>query len=170
MGPGLFSVVQRNDPMRAASACLAILAAFSTLVLNGCTGSSGDRPVKTTVVATLEGEPLANVRITFNPVEGSRMAFGSTDANGRCSLTTQDGKEGCYPGQYKITVLASGAAQEADPKVATDFKTMMKERDRLTKLRRKDIHPNYGNVEKSPLKAEVPADGDVKIALNKTGK
>jgi hypothetical protein len=145
--------------------CIVIGVSLGAFV--GCGG--GGKPIPTSGVVTLEGEPLADARVTFTPTGTGKMSFGQTDSLGRFSLTTVDGKHGAYAGQYKITVHMTGPSQEADRKVATDLKFMMKERDRLSKVKLKEVHPNYLSVDKTPLQQEIPADGEVKVPLNKTG-
>ena len=143
----------------------------SALVLGlaGCTGGS-NKPIPTSGVLTLDGVPIPNARVTFNPVGGGKIAFSNnSDAQGRFSLTSEDGKEGAYRGQYKITVVVTGPTQEADAKMVRSEKEILKERDRLMRQPRTKIHANYGNVDKSPLKAEIPASGDVMVPLTKNG-
>ena len=150
--------------------CYAVLPLLAFLLTGlGCTGGKGKAIPTTGLVVQESGGPLAYARVTFNPVNGGPIAFGVTDAQGRFSLTTADGKEGAYEGQYKVTLLVTGDVGEADKKIATDMKALMKEREKLTRLPITKIHANYGNVAKTPLKADIPASGDVKLTVNKSG-
>jgi hypothetical protein len=134
----------------------------------GCGG--GQKPIPTSGVLTLDGEPLADARVTFLPTsEGGRMAWGQTDSLGRFRLTTSNTGDGALPGQYKITVQVIGPVTEADAKIVTDHKKILAERDRLLKIPRKEIHANYKTADKSPLKQEIPAEGEVQIPLTKSG-
>jgi hypothetical protein len=140
------------------------------LGLAGCTRGGPGKAVPTSGTVVLEsGEPLANANVTFNSVSGGPMSFGKTDAQGRFSLTTADGKEGAYPGQYTITLLVTGSVGEADKNMVSSEKAILKERDRLTRLPKTKIHANYGNAAKTPLKADIPAKGDVKLTVTKNG-
>lgn len=135
----------------------------------GCGGSAG-KPVPVSGVLLEEGKPLADARVTFNPVEsGGRMAFGLTDSEGRFRLTTFRHNDGALPGRYKITVTVQGQIKEADVKVAHDRKEMYREMERLRNLKVHKIHDNYTNLERTPLVAEIPHDGELRIELNKNG-
>jgi hypothetical protein len=136
---------------------------------SGC-GGSGAKPVPVSGILLEDGKPLAAARVTFNPVESNgRMAFGLTDSEGRFRLTTFKHNDGALPGRYKITVAVQGEIKEADVKVAHDRKEMYREMERLRNLKVHKIHDNYTNLAKTPLQAEVPVEGELRIELNKNG-
>jgi hypothetical protein len=128
------------------------------------------KPIPVSGIITEEGKPLKDARVTFNPVaSGGRIAFGQTDEQGRFKLTTFNHNDGALPGQYKVTVSVTGPTRPADIKVATDRKEMMREMERLKNLKAPQVHTNYTRLDKSPLVAEVPADGEIKIELKRDG-
>jgi len=142
-----------------------LLAAF---FVAGC--GSKAKTIPTSGVVTLDGEPLADARVTFNPLDASgRMAFGNTDSQGRFTLSTFKEGDGALAGQYRITVTIVGPTQEASAKLATDLKAMMKERERLSKLKLKEIPKTYQSVASTPLQQTIPAEGEVKVPLTKAG-
>jgi hypothetical protein len=150
---------------------LMLACGFTALTLIGGGCGSSKQPVPVSGIVTLDGEPLPDARVTFNPIDtGGWMAFGQTDKQGRFSLTTLNGKPGALPGEYKITVEYLGELTEASAAIATDMKRMLAERDKLkTKKKDKEVHANYRTVDKTQLRQSVPPDGDVKIALSKSG-
>jgi hypothetical protein len=118
----------------------------------------------------LEGKALPDARVTFNPVDSAgRMAFGQTDAEGRFQLTTINHNDGAFPGQYKITVNVVGPSRFVDPALATNPDALFRDRERNLKSKPPQVHGNYLTVGKTPLKQDVPADGEVKLDLRKDG-
>ena len=75
--------------------------AFCCLMSWGCGGSGLDlAPVSGRV--TLDGEPLANVTVTFLPKDGA-SASGRTNDNGEYELTTI-AEKGALLGEHTVTV------------------------------------------------------------------
>jgi hypothetical protein len=91
--------------MRNATSLAALLL---VIVLVGC-GSGDLVPVSGTI--TLDGKPLANASVTFQPVglgskEAGAGSYGKTDANGRYSLRVISTKEqkGAVVGKHRVAV------------------------------------------------------------------
>jgi hypothetical protein len=148
----------------------ALLLLTSALVVLGSGCGRAQKPVPVSGVLLEEGRPVADARVTFNPVEGTgRIAFGTTDSEGRFRLTTFNHNDGALPGRYKITVTVSGPAQEADPSLVTDRQAFFREQERLRNRKVPQIHENYTNLAKTPLVAEIPTEGELLIELNKNG-
>jgi len=54
---------------------------------------------------TMDGEPLAGVRVIFSPAEGARAnSVGTTDSNGAYSLNYTRDDAGALLGKYKVLV------------------------------------------------------------------
>ena len=133
-----------------AQTCLLALVAMA----GGC-GSDRLVPVKGKV--TVDGAPLTTGSLVFKPdaAKGNASKFDSSSeisADGSYSLYTRQ-KEGAPPGWYKVSVVAQGPANPADPYSAQ--KSLIAER--------------YNNPEASGLEVEVtaspPAGGyDLKLA------
>jgi hypothetical protein len=93
---------------------------FLLLALQGCGGKSY-APVSGTV--TLDGKPLANAIVTFNPIaepgskEAGESAGGKTNENGEYKLKTYTGKgerEGAQVGKHKVNISQQGSKGEGD--------------------------------------------------------
>jgi hypothetical protein len=101
-------------PPRAARGLLAFGVALCTA---GC-GSDDLAPVSGRV--TLDGEPAANVRVTFQPLGSAENqnpgpgSFGITDADGRYRLTLVGTKrQGAVVGKHRVRIQSShGPSQE----------------------------------------------------------
>ena len=66
-------------------------------------GYEGTRPV--TGIVTMDGVPLANVAITFYPVEGGRAnSTSNTNELGEYALRDTNKAKGLIPGQYKVGI------------------------------------------------------------------
>ncbi|MHB9081972.1 MAG: hypothetical protein ACYC3X_31290 [Pirellulaceae bacterium] len=87
------------------------------LVCVGCgekAGVSGTVPV--TGLVMLDGKPVAGASVTFSPTgKGGRAAVGTTDAEGRYTLTTMKPGDGAIPGSYNVAIskTVAGAAAGA---------------------------------------------------------
>lgn len=80
--------------------------------LAGCGSSKEGTPVKVSGKVTMNGEPVANAKLTFHSVEGGlppdkRTVMGSTDKDGRYTLPT------VYVGSYKVAVEKPGSPDSA---------------------------------------------------------
>lgn len=135
---------------------LSILALGLTLALSGCGGNT----YSVTLQVLLEGKPLPDARVEFNPTDSKqRPAFGMSDANGYVTLNTSGENDGALPGEYKVTVVADKQtpAPGSNPNFPADTKWI------TTSL----VHENYRTVDKTPLKATVP--GVAKLELKADG-
>lgn len=74
-------------------------------LLTGC-GGSGGGPVLSKVAGTikLDGKPLANAVVTFEPVGGGRPASGYTDESGRYNLEFNEGQPGAAVGRHLVRI------------------------------------------------------------------
>jgi len=57
-------------------------------------------------VVTLDGKPLANASLVFQPKAGGRPASGRTDASGRFKMGTYTPQDGVLPGEHTVTITA----------------------------------------------------------------
>src|SRR5215203_6710467 len=76
---------------------VALLAASSV----GCTKSD---MIPVTGVLTLNGQPVADAEVMFNPKTKGRFAVGKTDATGHFKLSTGAPDDGAVPGEYAVTL------------------------------------------------------------------
>jgi len=79
--------------------------------------SQGDRPSLTQVrgTVTLNGQPLAGVVVSFQPVAKGRSSSGVTDKEGRYQLTYLRDIEGARLGQHKVQIATAFVATSEEP-------------------------------------------------------
>lgn len=80
-----------------------VLALITTMA--GCSGAPDDAPllVEATGMILMDGQPLADASVSFNPTSGNRGASGRTDAEGRFVLS-YGGSDGCPLGEHTVSV------------------------------------------------------------------
>jgi len=84
------------------------------LVFCGCGGRSDIATVTGTV--TLEGQPLANARIVFQPMGSGSASYGRTDAEGKYELQYGEDIMGATIGSHRVTISTFSAGDpDADP-------------------------------------------------------
>ena len=88
------------------------------LAAAGCSTSGDDLPREpVTGTVTLDGQPLANGVISFNPV-GERMA-GGDQVSGGAQITggkfTIPRETGLVPGNYNVTINAASQSERTKP-------------------------------------------------------
>lgn len=83
---------------------------FSMLCVSGC--QKGPKTGTVEGVVTMDGQPLANVLVTFTPVEGGMASTGTTDEQGKYTLVYPGGK-GALVGKHKVSVRTLPKAQAA---------------------------------------------------------
>lgn len=103
--------------------CLGLICVAGLIAAAGCPKGGGAKlnTVKVTGTVTLDGTPLPGATVTFSPKsEGARAAFGTTDENGRFTLTTLNPGDGALPGSYAVAVskpvAAAASAPSQDPR------------------------------------------------------
>jgi hypothetical protein len=78
--------------------------ALVTAALVGC-GSDGPELVNVTGIVTLDGKPIPNAVVTFNPVAaGGSNSMGKTDAKGRYQLEFSQDKKGALVGEHVVEI------------------------------------------------------------------
>ena len=123
-----------------AVACFCSLALFV-----GCSGDSLPTEHVTGTV-TLDGQPLADATILFNPIDGSIPAFGNTNAKGVYLITAmQGGRDGAgtVPGEYIVTVKK------------IEFTNRTTSDGRVTAENNNVLHPVYALPAQTPFRATV---------------
>jgi hypothetical protein len=86
--------------------CSALIVNVIALAAIGCGG--GKSPVPGSGTVTHKGQPVADATVLFTPVgagdAAGMMARGTTDAQGKFSLTTNKPNDGVVPGDYRVSV------------------------------------------------------------------
>ncbi|MBN2293372.1 MAG: hypothetical protein JXM70_13165 [Pirellulales bacterium] len=120
-----------------ASMMLCVLV-FST----GC-GHGLDYTTKVTGTVTVNGKPANGFYVVFNPPKG-RPANGTTDSQGRFSLSTFDPGDGAVLGEHVVTI--TDAFPQGPPPMGRITANMSR------------VPPIYSAVSTTPLKATVKDD------------
>ncbi|MGQ9576856.1 MAG: hypothetical protein ACUVUC_16255 [Thermoguttaceae bacterium] len=133
--------------------------AVSWLAIGGC-GKAGYKLAPVSGRVTLDGKPLANIHITFQPVAvGENLfpgpgSFGRTDSDGRFVLNVADKppRPGAVVGKHRVTLAPVGEASGEDDEVV------------------KVPNPIPAKYREKPLEFEVPAGGTDKADFDLTSK
>lgn len=88
-----------------------VLGLVSLVVLAGC-GKSGPRTYPVTGTVTYQNTPVEGAMVSFSPVDPEgNAAFGTTDAQGRYTLTSFEQNDGAVAGDYTVRVVKYNRAQ-----------------------------------------------------------
>lgn len=83
------------------------LSILSILVLSGCGSSSGETLPELGLVTgkiTLDGQPLPEAMVTFQPSSGGAMSSGATDESGIYEIFFNTETPGAVIGTHKISI------------------------------------------------------------------
>ena len=146
--------------------------AAATALFVGC--DSKVKLSKVSGVVTLDGKPLDGATVVFHPVEGGRPATGVTGADGRFSLTTYTSGDGAQIGEHKVVISKSNQPDVQAPSDPKAMEEAMKEQYTKAKAEAKKpkaaaIPASYGDLNKTPLKCQLPTDGPVEFSLRSAG-
>ncbi|MCG6155528.1 carboxypeptidase-like regulatory domain-containing protein [Rubinisphaera margarita] len=151
----------RQIPRTASHFCGLVLCLFGVL---GCGGGDNVEisllPVTGTVLA--DGQPVANAAVTFAPygAQVGRPAYGRTDESGKYELAFVDGRPGCPPGNYIVTI-----SKFAQPDGSAFPANVPPEEQ--TAIGVEHIPPQYSDPTKTKLLAEVsPQGGDIPFEIS----
>lgn len=95
--------------------CL-VLGAF---LLAGCGGPEHPEVGRVSGVVTLNGQPLAEATVMFQPTEG-RASIATTDSAGKYSLTYLDGVPGAKLGAHKVIIRTEIPGEDGQPPIAKE--------------------------------------------------
>jgi hypothetical protein len=167
---------------------LRLLSLASFVLLAALVGGCGrSKAVKVSGIVTLDDVPVEGATVQFVPVDSSKGATAicsSTGSDGRYRLTTKNPNDGAVPGEYKVLVTLSDIV-DAPPGAGTGpgggmrpdqmidpMKGFAEEQRKQTKggkegpkKKATKIPAVYGDFKTTPLKATVPADGDINLPL-----
>ncbi len=88
---------------------LSILLFLMVVVTGGC-GSDGPELAHVEGIVTLNGNPLPDHLVEFNPqAEGGTVSMSTTDSEGHYSLQFTRDKPGATPGHHMVRILNSSA-------------------------------------------------------------
>ncbi len=94
--------------------CAALILSFS---LAGCGGSIGGPELgRVTGVVTLDGAPLPDATVMFQPQNG-RPSFGTTDSSGKYELGYTQGSAGAVLGENTVFIRTEIPGPDGQPPV-----------------------------------------------------
>ena len=107
-----------------------------------------------------------------------QQASGRTNRDGTFRLTTFKNEDGALPGEYKIVVTKSEALSRpggGGPVGEKEIREMMEKMTMPPKGKKgpakakSPIPVNYQSEAKTPLRAQVPPEGKVRVELKSSG-
>lgn len=130
-----------------------LLVLSSLIWLAGC-GPPTISLVPVDGIATLDGEPVKDAGIVFQPIKTGPTASGSTDEQGRFALNTNN-RVGVPEGEYIVLISKVQAPSlPKDEQAGLDREKL----DDLSKFEPINFLPaRYGSIETSELRANVKA-------------
>lgn len=83
---------------------VAIVAVFG--LFTGCSGAASDLPETGYVsgIVTMDGKPMTNALVVFQPRSGGRNSMGKTDKEGRYELNYNGDVKGAILGEHKVVI------------------------------------------------------------------
>jgi hypothetical protein len=94
-------------------------------VISGC-GKGGPSLAPVHGIVKLDGQPLANADVQFQPPDGQRASSGRTDAEGRYQLAYKRGQAGATVGENQVRIWVSNEIVRNPPIIAAEFDTQTK--------------------------------------------
>ena len=127
------------------------------LSLAGCSSNSGRAPTyQVNGTVTMKGQPLADARVVFVPVEGAthEPATGLSDSAGKFKLSTFMSDDGAQAGDYRIKVLKydirKPTKEEQDKYISLEEEQKMQFGDeKPTPPAKNTLPPKYADESKS---------------------
>lgn len=94
--------------MKRLAAAMVLPASF-LIACHGCGGQAAKTPplAQVTGTVTLDGRPLAEARVDFEPKASAATAHGLTDASGKYTLYYTQGVKGAAIGPHVVRIEAS---------------------------------------------------------------
>ena len=129
-----------------------------SLVCLGCDG--GDLPDLANVegIVTLDGQPLPNAVLTFQPESAGRPSFARTDEKGRYELIFTAGNEGATLGKHTVTITTlTDGDPDADPPIASSPEKLPSQYNSSTELSH-EVQPGKNNVD-----FELSSEGEIVV-------
>ena len=98
------SAERKRAAYRGQSVRYATLVAALVTVVTGCGRQSGPELVGVSGTVTLDGKPLADASITFQPIPEGRPSVGVTDSSGNFTLLFSEDRQGALPGSHLVRI------------------------------------------------------------------
>ncbi len=106
------------------------------IAATGC--QRGPELAEVTGRVALDNAPLANVRVTFTPLDGPQ-SFAITDADGRYELMYSEGRKGAVIGSHKVSVEAYRIGRDEQGEIVEYPETLPEKYNLETELSREVV-------------------------------
>lgn len=90
------------------------------LLLTGCGSRGGPTVAEVSGMVTLDGAPLTNAAVVFQP-EFGRPAFATTDDQGRYALKYSDGSHGAATGKNTVAIRTKIDGEQGEPPIQKEL-------------------------------------------------
>ena len=105
-----------------AKCCSRIAQLLLVAVFAGC-GQSGPQVAPVSGQVTLDGRPLVNADVSFQPDGSQRASSGRTDADGRYQLMFKRGQPGAIVGEHTVRIWVSREIVRNPPHIPARYDT-----------------------------------------------
>lgn len=144
-------------------------------IVVGCSSSDYELAPVSGIV-TLDGNPLSGVEVVFSPM-GSRedgnpgpWSKGTTDVDGRFTLTTQNNKKGAVVGKHRVGISAGAVDEDAvivEVDRAVDAANGNLSPEEVANVEAKAIAKSMDNAKRLPSKYDL--NSTLEFAVEKGG-
>jgi hypothetical protein len=103
------------------------------LLMAGCSGDA----VKTVSVegtVTLDGKPLPNAEVEFQPTDNSSPSYGKTDSSGHYELMFTADQAGALVGEHKVRITTGGETEDDSGNTTTTEEVVPEKYNAQTEL------------------------------------
>lgn len=91
-----------------------VVVCLLSIGLAGCGPEHGRDTAPVSGVITLDGKPLANAKVTFQPKGGGPSSAGFTNASGEYTLTGFKGDPGAVVAEHRVLIYSAGTVGNTD--------------------------------------------------------
>jgi hypothetical protein len=92
---------------------------FFILLIAGC-GESGPQVAPVSGRVTVDGQPMANVDVVFQPEQKGSPSYGRTGDDGSYTLGYKRGMEGALVGEHRISISISPEVVRNPPRIKNE--------------------------------------------------
>lgn len=121
-------------------------ALLTAMFVLGCGGGRSDLG-RVAGVVTLDGQPLPNATLMFQPDSAGPASYGMTDAQGKYTMMYDQSTQGAVIGTHtvRITTFQEGD-KEADPPIAPSAEILATRFNRESELRQ-EVQPGNNSID-----------------------
>ena len=144
-------------PLALAVRC-AITCALAFVIGCGGGGSTGPKVYSVTGTVTYNGQAVEGAVVAFHGEAATKMATGTTDAQGRFELTTYKQGDGAVAGKHKVTVTKFSGGAGGGGGESVSMEEALENAQTQTEAQN-ELPAKYAKAADSPLEFTVSEDG-----------